>query len=380
MQKRVMVVANSDWLLYHFRLPLLKALREEGLELVLICPEGEYGEDLEAQGFRLLSWNMNRKSLSPIKTTIALAQLVKYYRQFQPAAVHHITIQPIFYGSLAARIGQVPVVINNFTGLGYLFSESTRAFWLRQVTLPILRWATAGNHVFTVLLNDQDRATLMEKNLIREGRSTVIPGDGVDLNRFHPPTEEADQREEIVVLMAARLLWDKGVAEYVQAAADIKETHERVQFWLAGAPDPGNPTSIPENKVEELQERGVVQFLGYREDMASILREVDIAVLPSYHEGIPVFLLEAAASALPLVATDLEGCRMIIQDGVNGYLIPTGNVEDLSKALSTLITDPDLRESMGEKSREIVEKEYDQDHIVEQFLNLYQRRGILSPS
>jgi glycosyltransferase involved in cell wall biosynthesis len=227
-----MIVANSDWLLYHFRLPLLKSLEGEGLELILVCPEGKYVDSLKAEGYRWLPWKMDRKSTSPLKVATALATLVQYYWKYKPEAVHHITIQPIFYGSIAARILSVPVVINNFTGLGYLFSESESAFWLRKITLPILRWATAGERNYTVLLNDQDREELLARKLISEERSRVIPGDGVDLDRFHPPRERSEKPDGVVVLMAARLLWDKGVAEYVEVAAALSGDHNQVQFWL----------------------------------------------------------------------------------------------------------------------------------------------------
>lgn len=377
MGKRILIVANSDWLLYHFRLPLLRALEEEGLEVVLVCPEGEYVAGLEAEGYRWLPWNMKRKSISPLDVSLALADLIRYYRRFQPQAVHHITIQPIFYGSIAARLTGVPVVINNFTGLGFLFSESGKAFWLRKVTLPMMRWAMGRGGVFTVLLNDQDRRELLKRNLISGENSIVIPGEGVDIERFHPPVKSRGDKGATVVLMAARLLWDKGVAEFVKAAQAVQQKVEGVQFWLAGEPDPGNPTSIPKSTVESWQKKGFVDILGYQDEMAPILREADIAVLPSYHEGVPVFLLEAAASGLPLVATDLEGCRMIIEEGENGFLIPKENVEALSNALCVLIEDPELREKMGARSREIVERDFNQGEIIAQFLSLYRELGIL---
>lgn len=377
MRKQIMVVANSDWLLYHFRLPLLKSLEREGLEILLVCPEGPYMDRLQAEGYRWLPWRMDRKSISPFKALIALGHLMWHYRRVKPAATHHITIQPIFYGSIAARFVDVPVVINNFTGLGFLFSNARMAFWLRKVTLPIMRWAMRRKGVYTVLLNDQDRQELIEREMISKEHSLIIPGDGVDLDRFHPPKDRGEGKDEIVVLMAARLLWDKGVAEFVQAARAVKGKVEGVQFLLAGETDPGNPTSIPASSIEGWREEGFVEFLGYVEEMAPILREADIAVLPSYHEGVPVFLLEAAASGLPIIATDLEGCRMIIEEGENGFLIPKGNVGALSNALYTLIKDPELREKMGRRCREIVEKDFNQKEIVTQFISLYRELGIL---
>ena len=369
-------MANSDWLLAHFRLPLLNALEQEGLELILISPSGEYVELLQAAGYQWKPWHLARKSLSPLKVVRAVGELIRYYRLFQPTAVHQITIQAIFYGSIAARLTGVPVVINNYTGLGYLFSQAKQASWLRKVTLPILRWASHRGGFFSVLLNEQDQRELIERRIITRQRSQIIPGEGIDLERFHPADEDRD-REPLVVLMAARLLWDKGVEDYLKAAAAVKEKAPEVQFWLAGSPDPGNPSSIPEERLAAWREEGVVRFLGYREDMADLLRKAEVAVLPSYHEGLPMFLLEAAASGLSIIATDLEGCRAIVVEGENGFLVPTGDVERLAGRLLELIRQPELRKRMGVKSREIAEKRFDQKLIISQFLELYRRLGLL---
>ncbi len=376
MKKRVLVVANTDWLLAHFRLPLLKALRREGLELILISPPGEYVKLLQSEGFQWEPWHMTRNSLSPLSMLRSVFELIRYYRAYQPAAVHQITIQSIFYGSIAARLTDVPVVINNYTGLGYLFSQAKQAAWLRRATLPILRWAAHREGVFSVLLNKQDQRELVDRRIISEHCSLIIPGEGIDLQRFQPADEVRDQ-EPLVVLMAARLLWDKGVEDYLMAAAAVKGKDQEVQFWLAGAPDPGNPSSIPEEILAIWKEQGEVHFLGYREDMADLLQKVGVAVLPSYHEGVPVFLLEAAASGLPIIASDLEGCRSIVTEGENGFLVPPGDVVYLTEKLLELIRQPDLRERMGLKSRVIVEKHYDQELIVSQFLGFYSRLGLI---
>jgi glycosyltransferase involved in cell wall biosynthesis len=377
MQKKIMVVANWDWVLYNFRLPLIRSLEEKGLKVILVCPEGKYVERLRADGFNWLPWNMDRQSKSPIKELTALLDLVRLYKGNNPDAVHHITIKAIFYGSIAARLGNVVVVINNFTGLGYLFSESRKAKWLRGITLPILRWAVNGQGYYTVLLNKMDRQKLLSENLITKEYSRIIPGDGVDLERFYPEKPVSTNQGKTIILMAARLLWDKGVAEFIEAAISVQKEEKQTQFWLAGKPDPGNPTSVPRSIIERWQKEGVVEFLGHCDEMSSILRKADIAVLPSYYEGVPVFLLEAAASGLPLIATDIEGCRMIIEDGKNGYLIPKGNARELASVLLTLIKDPELRQKMGQRSRGIVEENYDKQKIIKQFLSLYRELGVL---
>lgn len=377
MDSPLLMVANWDWVLYNFRLPLVRALEARGLEVVLVCPPGEYTGRLQEMGFQWQAWQLERRSTCAGRELLAVLRLFRIYRQRRPRAVHHITIKPILYGSMAALAGGPATVINNFTGLGYLFSDQPGARSLRRWTLPLLRRVLTRPGSHTVLLNEGDRRRLASQGLIVPQRTTVIPGDGVDLQRFAPPGEAGARGDPPVVLMAARLLRDKGVREYLEAARRILDRDIPARFWLAGEPDPGNPASLAWDEVEEAARRDGIEVLGQRQDMHELLREASLAVLPSYHEGLPMFLLEAAAAGLPLVGSDIPGCRQVIDEGVNGYLVPPGDAEALADKIHKLLADRALREEMGRISRARAEEKFDQEKIIQEYLSLYQELGLL---
>lgn len=371
---RVLIVANWDWVLYNFRLPLARSLESAGLEVLLLCPRGDYIRAIRDSGFQLVDWGLDRKSKNPFKELGAIFQLLRLYRQLAPDVVHHFTIKPIVYGSLAAKLAGIPKVINNFTGLGYLFSPDWRARILRFLVLPLLALLTRFKNIATVFQNENDYVRLRRSGVNPSSGKLVIPGTGVDLQKFRPHPEKV---QAPLVLMAARLLYDKGVREFVEAADQVLGRGTAAQFWIAGRPDPANPSSIPEHVLHEWAAHGTVNFLGHRTDIAELLAQATVAVLPSYHEGIPLFLLEAAASGLPLVGSDIEGCRMVIEEGANGFLAPAGDSATLAAAIHKILSDPELQTRLGSKSRKIAEGRFGQEIILEQYRRLYQQLGII---
>jgi glycosyltransferase involved in cell wall biosynthesis len=372
---KVLMVAHWDWVLYNFRLPLARALREKGFEVVFVCPYGEYVPKLKEGGFRWIHWAIVRRSLNPVRELVAILHLASIYQREQPQIVHHFTIKPNFYGSIAALLARRDKVINTFTGLGFLFSEHPLAIGLRSSVLPLAKLAFRASKGWSVFQNRQDLETCLRLRLVLPERVVVIDGSGIDTRKFHPNHDSPPDNHEhpIVVLMAARLLWDKGVREFVEAARVLKARGLQFEFWLAGKPDNGNPMCVPEEFLKEWRGEGLINWLGHRDDMPNLLQQVDIAVLPSYHEGVPRFLLEAAACGLPLVATDIEGCRVVVRDGVNGFLVPVKDPYALADAIETLIKKPELRRQMGIASRKIVEAEFDERIILNKWLALYDR-------
>jgi glycosyltransferase involved in cell wall biosynthesis len=372
---KVLMVAHWDWVLYNFRLPLARALREKGFEVIFVCPYGEYVPKLKEEGFCWVHWAVVRRSLNPVPELIATLHLASIYQREQPQIVHHFTIKPNFYGSIAALLARRDKVINTFTGLGFLFSEHPLAIGLRSSVLPLAKLAFRASKGWSVFQNRQDLETCLRLRLVLPERVVVIDGSGVDARKFHPNHDSPPDNHEhpTVVLMAARLLWDKGVREFVEAARVLKARGLQVEFWLAGKPDNGNPMCVPEEFLKKWQGEGLINWIGHRDDMPNLLQQVDIAVLPSYHEGVPRFLLEAAACGLPLVATDIEGCRVVVRDGVNGFLVPVKDPYALADAIETLIKKPELRRQMGIASRKIVEAEFDERIILNKWLALYDR-------
>jgi len=373
----VLFVANWDWVLYNFRLPLARKLLDTGLNIILVCPEGKYTQKMKEMRFQWQPWGLNRRSTNPLGELRAIFDLLRIYRQLSPKAVHHFTIKPVVYGSLAARISRVKNVINNLTGLGYLFSDAPKAKLLRRFVVPFLRLTLRGSQFHTAFQNEHDLQFLASLGITDPEESTIIPGTGVDTSRFFPRQTQDPPNHVPVVLMAARLLWEKGVTEFVEAARLVNQDGVRARFWLAGEPDYGNPDSVNEQDLAEWRQQGWVEVLGHRVDMPELLRQVDIAVLPSrYFEGVPLFLLESAASGLALVGSDIEGCRMVIDDGVNGLIIPGESAQSLVETLMKLIDDAELRLRMGHASRWIAEERFERELILEKYLQLYSEIGI----
>jgi glycosyltransferase involved in cell wall biosynthesis len=372
---KVLLVANSDWGLYNFRLPVADALRAQGAEVVLVCPEGPYSPRLREAGYRVQHWDLRRRSLGPISEARALLHLVRVYRREAPDAVHHFTIKPNVYGTIAARLARVPHVLNTWTGLGFTFTQAPLARLLRLGLVPLMAYLYRDRRVWTVFLNEENLQSMLELGCLAPERTSLIASEGVDTSAFTPRSSAPSGTP--VVLMAARLLRDKGVAEFVEAAALLRQRGITARFQLAGAPDHGNPTSFNQENADSWAASGAVEVLGHQDDMPGLLRGADIAVLPSYHEGAPQFLLEAAAAGLPLVATDIPGCRVIVRPGVNGLLVPPRDPHALAEAIATIIADPALRARMGAASRKIAVNQFDQHRIIGQYLDLYRRLGLL---
>ena len=349
-------------------------LRENGFEVTFVCPNGEYVPRLREEGFRWVNWSVIRRSLNPVMELYSVFHLASTYRREQSQIVHHFTIKPNLYGSIAAILTGTKKVINTFTGLGFLFSEHPLAVGLRRGVLPLAKLTFKAGKGWSVFQNRQDLETCLRLKLVLSERTVIIAGSGVDTRKFCPNHTSPSSNHEcpVVVLMAARLLWDKGVGEFVEAAKVLKARGLQVEFWLAGRPDSGNPMCVPEEWLKKWQEDGLIKWLGHRDDMPNLLQQVDIAVLPSYHEGVPRFLLEAAACGLPLVATDIEGCRVVVREGVNGFLVPSRQPMALADALERLLRDPLLRHQMGKASRHIAETEFDERKILAEWVALYE--------
>ncbi len=375
---KIALVAHWDWVLYNYRLPLARRLRERGLAVTLVSPPGKYVPALRAAGFRWRAWPVVRRSLNPLAEAVALARLRALYRQECFRAVQHFTIKPVLYGSVAARQAGVPTVINTFTGLGFLFSDRPTAACLRPGVLPLLRRLLRAPGVYTVFQTPQDRADFLRRRLVPPARTRVIAGSGVDTTALAPAPAAAGPP---VALLASRLLLDKGVGEFVAAARRLRAQGVAARFWVAGEPDRGSPTCVPDALLAAWQRAGDVEFLGHRDDVPALLRQAAVAVLPSaYHEGVPRFLLEAAASGLPLVASDIEGCRLVVQPEVNGLLVRPGDADALAAALGRLLADPPLRARMGAASRAIALAAFDERRILAQYEALYEAAGVLPRS
>jgi glycosyltransferase involved in cell wall biosynthesis len=357
---KILLFANTDWYLYNFRLQLAQALREQGHDVVLLSPAGEYATRLQTLGFRWIDFPLSRRGMNPLAELRSVAWLVCLYRHEKPHLVHHFTIKCVLYGTLAARLTGVRAVVNSITGLGYVFLPGgplkvVLRFFVRIWYRAVLR----GSQV--IFENEDDRQTFLRLGFIGPADGHLVPGVGVDTRRFVQVPFPSGQP---VVLLAARLLWDKGVGEFVEAARQMHRAGVQARFALAGRIDPGNPASIPEAQIKTWATEGLVEWWGWIEDMPATLAKASIVCLPSYREGLPTVLVEAAACGRPVIASDVPGCRLAVRDGVSGFLVRERDAASLFDALQKLITTPSICSEMGTAGRLMVEELFSSEKVL----------------
>lgn len=376
---KLLLFANTDWYLWNFRRSLALALRDAGHEVLLLSPDGPHGEKLRALGLRWQPVPMDRRSLNPLREAMLLGHLVRLMRREKPDLVHGFTIKCAVYGSLAARMAGVPARVNAVAGMGYVFtSDDAKARALRPLVRGLMRLALGGGDARLILQNPDDVALFERAGLVASARIRLIPGSGVDCARFAPdPARIAGERMR--VLLPARLLWDKGLAEYADAARLLRQREVPVDLLLAGEPDPGNPAAVPEATVRGWVGEGLLQWLGHVDDMPALFRSVDVVALPSYREGLPKGLIEAAASGCALVATDVPGCREVVaRDGIDGLRVPVRDGAALADAIERLARDPDLCTRLGKAARDKAMAEFDERIVIGRTMRVYGELGIRS--
>lgn len=369
--KKIALVANTDWYLYNFRLSLANYLREQGYEVTLISPPGDYVRELQRQGFPWISWPVSRQGISPPAELPALFGLMKIYRQLKPDLVHHHTIKPVLYGSLAAQWCGVGGVVNSITGRGYVFgSRQLRARIAYQAVKHLYRLAFKPPNAVAVFENRFDQQVFIDQGFVPESQTRFIAGVGVDQQRFRPSPLPAGIP---IVTMVGRLLWDKGVHVFVDAARLLR-ADGIARFILVGAPDPGNPGSIDPSQINAWVSEGIIEWWGWQDDTHTVYSQSHMVVLPtSYGEGIPVVLLEAAASGRAVVASDTPGCREAVRPGYNGLLVPTDDAPAVAGALRTLIADIDLCARMGANGRQLVLEQFTVGQVNAATLEVYRQ-------
>lgn len=368
---KVVLFANTDWYLYNFRRSLALALHNAGHDLLLLSPPGPYGARLVDLGLDWRPVPMARRSLNPLRELALLWHLVRLFRRERPALVHGFTIKCAIYGSLAARVAGVPGRVNAVAGMGYVFtSNEPKARGLRPLVRALMKLALGGEGARLVLQNPDDVALFRDAALVDPARIRLVRGSGVACARFAEVLPRAGGNP-MRVLLPARLLWDKGVAEFVAAARRLHREGRDITFLLAGTPDPGNPAAVPRDTVLGWVDEGVVQWLGHVDDMPALLASVDMVVLPSYREGLPRGLVEAAACGLPLVTTDVPGCREVVTDGLDGLLVPARDAGALAAAIARLHDDRPFARQLGQAARRKALACFDESIVIASTLAVY---------
>ena len=365
---KIILFANTDWYLYNFRLAQALALRERGDEVVLVSPAGPYGPRMQELGIRWLPFPLARRSLNPLAGIQTIIRLLKLYRQEKPDLVHQFTVKCVLFGSLACHLLGIRPVVNSVTGLGYVFMEGGAARrWLRgfiKLSYRLLLYNT-----WVIFQNPDDRSSFLESHLVDPKKATLIRGSGVDIRRFFPRPEPSGIP---LVVLPARLLWDKGVGEFVTAARALQAEGLHVRFALVGDSDNENPASVQASQLRAWENEGVIEWWGWKENMQAVFAQAAIVCLPSYREGLPKTLIEAAACGRPIITSDVPGCREVVRHGENGLLVPARDAVALAKALMDLLQSPHTRSEMGNCGRIIAEKEFSMDLVISQTFAFYQ--------
>jgi glycosyltransferase involved in cell wall biosynthesis len=370
--RKVLFLVAVDWYFCLHWLPLAEAVRRAGFETVVMTEvtDPALAARIRDAGLGLLPIELSRNSLNPFAELAALRRILRLLRAERPDLLHAIAQKPVVYGALAARMTGVGAMVGTLAGLGYLFtSDGLKARLLRPLVLLAYRLLLTGRRVGVIVQNPDDGRTLARLAGIR---SVLIKGAGVDLERFTPT---APPPEPVTVVLASRMLWDKGLQEFVDAAALLRARGITLRMILVGKPDPSNPSAVPEQQLRQWHDSGDIEWWGHRADMPAVLALAHIICLPSYREGLPTILIEAAAAGLPLVATDVPGCREVVRDGKNGLLVPPRDAAALAAALARLAADADLRAAYGRASRQLAEAELGIGRVAEETLAVY--RGLL---
>lgn len=373
--------ANTDWYLYNFRLSTALRLRREGHEVVMLSPPGPFGERFASHGLRWVPLPMDRASLNPVREAATLYRLIAVLRHEQPDLLHNFTVKCAVYGALAARFARVPAIVNAVAGMGYVFtSNAPKARLLRPLVKSLMRATLNGERSLLVLQNPDDAATFADAGLMPPEKIRVILSSGVNTTRFQPAKPSPDHRHErLRVLLAARLLWEKGIQEFVDAAALLKRWGRDVEFVLAGTPDPGNPHSVSAQQVRRWVDAGLVRWLGHVDDMPGLLSTVHVMALPSYYrEGVPKSLIEGAAAGLALITTDRPGCREVVtKHGFDGLRVELRNPQALAKCIVQLDEDRSLLAQLGLRARQKALRDFDERIVIQKTMDVYGE--LLSP-
>ncbi len=362
-KKTIAIVINTSWNIYNFRLGLLSALGDEGYRLVLIAPRDDYSQKLVDLGFEYHEIKINNKGTNPFQDLLLVWRFSRLYKKLGVDVVLQYTIKPNIYGTLGAKLAGVSV-INNISGLGTVFLNDGLASKVARFLYRFsLRFA---DKVF--FQNPHDKKLFIEKKLVKENKTGLLPGSGINLAKFRPVQHKS---EVFVFLFVARMIKDKGVVEYIQAAQELvqKERKTRVEFWLLGDLYEANPTAISQKQLDKWTELPEIKYLGHADDVACVMNKADCVVLPSYREGLSRVLLEAAALAKPIITTNVPGCMDVVDDGVNGFLCKVKSSHDLSVQMNKVLAlDNQQLLAMGKKGRAKVENEFDENIVIDAYL------------
>ena len=371
-RKTIALVSNTAWYLYNLRLGVIHFLQSKGFEILAIAPNDDFMKLLEQENCKTVAIEMDRRGTNPLSDVALMFRLRKIYQVHKPDFIIHYTIKPNVYGSLAAKLAGIPSIAV-VSGLGYAFSGRG---WLYQIATRLMKTAFAfAKEVWFV--NKDDRELLLQANIVSKEKTVQLPGEGINTEKF-APIPKPSSSETFVFLMSARLLWEKGVGVFVEAARQLKPKYPHAEFQLLGFLTDDETIGVTKTQVETWEAEGIVKYLGTTSNVIPFLANADCILLPSfYREGVPRTLLEAASMAKPIITTDNVGCRDVVDDGVTGFLVKPNNSADLTEKMERMLNLSEAeRRNMGMKAREKVIREFDERWVLKEYDAMLTRVGL----
>ncbi|MCJ8278145.1 MAG: glycosyltransferase family 4 protein, partial [Bdellovibrionales bacterium] len=368
---KILYVANDyDFFIAH-RMPFALEAQKKGYDVCFSTPPPANGHHDETRfpDIEFYPLKLKRKGRMIFTELKSISHLMLLYKQVKPDIVHHFTIKPVVYGSFVAKLTDVPVIINTITGLGSIYIQPNFVNWITQFFIGLTyKFSFRNERVKLIFQNPDDQKLFLERNYIKENQSCVVLGSGVDTQKFTPTDEPSSLP---TILYPGRMLWDKGVGDLIEAGKSLREKGYRFVIRFCGPLDMLNPTGIKKKDILKWQEYDWFAWDGPQSDMPTVFSESHIVCLPSYREGVPIALLEAAASCRPIVTTLAPGCREVVNEEQNGYLVPVSSPESIAMAIAKLLERPEMRKVMGQEGRKIATAQFSREETIEEVLGVY---------
>ena len=368
-EKIILMVANVDWIFIYHRLEIAVKAKTEGYRVIVLAKNSGRSKEITDKGLEFVDLPISRSGTNIFKELKVIRYLFNFYKKTKPIIAYHVTMKPIIYGTLVSKFLQISTV-NGVSGLGYNFTGERKSF-VQKIMIGLMTYGFDKTSNYLVFENKDDYAELKDLNIVKNHNEVYISkGVGVNLQKFYPIA--SDQNKKTTIILPARMLWDKGVKEFVNAALLLKEQYfGKVFFKLYGMVDLGNKEAVPEEYLNKIKIDGYLEWLDHHEEMIQVYKNADVVVLPSYREGMPTVLLEACAMGLPIVTTNAIGCKECVEDNVNGFIVPLKNVDKLATAIKKLIDHPKLRLEMGKVGRVRAESMYDRSKVVQKHIKIF---------
>ena len=369
-EMKLFIVINVDWFFISHRLPVAIAAQKAGWDVTVVTADTGRLKDIELAGLKTIDLPMSRSGMNILQELKALWFLYRLYLREKPDVVHHVGIKAILWGTLAAKFAKVYGVVNAISGLGGFFAEDNQSLF-SKILPSVLCFSHNRKNLFVIFQNQEDRQLYLNHHIIKESQARFIKGSGVDLSAYAYTDEPTT--EKLIILLTCRMIREKGVFVLTEAAEMLRKDYEgRVEFWIAGGLD-DHPGAITKNEMDATCDGQYIKWLGRREDVRELLQQCHIFAFPSYYmEGLPKSLIEACAIGRPIVTTNHVGCKAVVTDGDNGYLVPVKDVSSLAEKLKVLIDNRELRMEMGKASRQIAEENFSLDEVIDKHLSIYQ--------